>query len=258
MISWLINEDELEKYRQLNLPLLVSLPDTGLISHIAGGHIISELKLKYIGYVDAEWIPPFIAFVNGKSFPPIRIYADNKIMVYFSEIPLDNIVWRFIALSIYELYERIRPSMILGGIGLPYMKRQEITDRNMLRVFIGGHNIESIPSKGVKEYVTSVKSFTGGLYGVYATIIQAFSKKKIPIIIHVIDSFPYFPDIDASIIYLLHLSRMLNITIDITALEEKASQIKLLARSMMKQIQTQMSSQQPSPTGTKPMSSIYM
>ena len=258
LIYWVLDDSSIEKIRASNLPLLISHPDTGLISHIAGSHLISNLNLKYIGYVDAEWAPPFVTFINGEIFSPLRIYANEKIIIFFSEVPLENNVWRLVALSIHEIYERLRPSLILGGIGLPYIKREEITDRNKLRVFIGGHHIKYIKSNIINEYLKSVNPFTGGVFGLYATIIQLFSKMKVPILIHIIDSFPYFPDIDASIIYLQHLSKMLDFKVDIKPLEEKSSQIKLMTRSMMKQLQSQLLTKQGiASTGSKSITSIY-
>ncbi len=260
MIKWVVDDDKLDEIRNKHLPLLISFPDTGLISHIAGSHIISNLKLDYVGYIDAEWAPPFVSFINGNPLPPMRIYCGNDICVFYSEIPLDSSIWHLVARELYLMYDRLRPSLALGGVGLPYVKRETIVDRRMLRVFVGGLNLEYVKNhEKIKRYLSSVKMFTGGLYGIYATILQVFSRTKLPVIIHIIDSFPYFPDVDAAIVYLEHLKEMIDLKIDIKPLEEKASEIKILARSLSRQVQDQhMSRESAVVTGSRTISSIYM
>lgn len=61
-----------------NSLLLVAFPTVGLISSIAGQHIIQSLKLKEVGAILSEKFMPTTVVHNGHPSPPVRIYAGKK------------------------------------------------------------------------------------------------------------------------------------------------------------------------------------
>lgn len=62
-----------------NSLLLVAFPTVGLISSIAGHHIVQSLKLEEIGAIISDKFMPTTVIQNGKPLPPVRIYAGKKI-----------------------------------------------------------------------------------------------------------------------------------------------------------------------------------
>jgi uncharacterized protein len=62
-----------------NSMLIVAFPTVGLISSIAGHHIVQQLKLKEIGAIVSSQFTPTTVIHNGFPSPPVRIYAGKKI-----------------------------------------------------------------------------------------------------------------------------------------------------------------------------------
>lgn len=62
-----------------NSLLVVAFPTIGLISSIAGHHIVQSLKLKEIGAVVSPHFMPITVIHEGHPSPPVRIYAGKKI-----------------------------------------------------------------------------------------------------------------------------------------------------------------------------------
>ena len=61
-----------------NCLLVVAFPTVGLISSIAGYHIVKSLKLKEIGAILSNSFSPTTVIQSGKPLPPVRIYAGKK------------------------------------------------------------------------------------------------------------------------------------------------------------------------------------
>jgi len=56
-----------------NALMLHGLPDVGLVGLIATSHIISQLKMEEIAYVDSELLPPVVVLHEGLPYAPLRI-----------------------------------------------------------------------------------------------------------------------------------------------------------------------------------------
>ena len=61
-----------------NCLLVVAFPTVGLISSIAGYHIVKTLKLKEIGVIISDQFSPTTVIHDGKPSAPVRIYAGKK------------------------------------------------------------------------------------------------------------------------------------------------------------------------------------
>jgi uncharacterized protein len=69
---------ELKKMDLSNCMLVVAFPTVGLISSIAGHHIVESLKLKEIGAIISNKFMPTTIIHNKYPSPPVRIYAGKK------------------------------------------------------------------------------------------------------------------------------------------------------------------------------------
>lgn len=61
-----------------NCLMVVAFPTVGLISSIAGYHIVKTLKLKEIGVIISDQFSPTTVIHDGKPSAPVRIYAGKK------------------------------------------------------------------------------------------------------------------------------------------------------------------------------------
>ena len=61
-----------------NCLMVVAFPTVGLVSSIAGYHIVKTLKLKEIGVIISDQFSPTTVVHDGKPSAPVRIYAGKK------------------------------------------------------------------------------------------------------------------------------------------------------------------------------------
>ena len=79
------------------LDLILGIPDVGLVGTIAVTHLIDELGLKELGYLDSALFPPLTVVHEHVPKSPVRIYGDKKIIVLVSEMPIaPTIIYPFI------------------------------------------------------------------------------------------------------------------------------------------------------------------
>jgi uncharacterized protein len=69
---------EQKKMNLSNCMLVVAFPTVGLISSIAGHHIVKSLKLNEIGAIVSNSFMPTTVIQNRHPSPPVRIYAGKK------------------------------------------------------------------------------------------------------------------------------------------------------------------------------------
>jgi uncharacterized protein len=69
---------EIKEMDLSNCMLTVAFPTVGLISSIAGHHIVESLKLKEIGAIISNNFMPTTVIKNKHPSPPVRIYAGKK------------------------------------------------------------------------------------------------------------------------------------------------------------------------------------
>ena len=70
---------ETEERGLKNSMLIVAFPTVGLISSIAGHHILQSVEMKEIGGIISNKFMPTTVIRNGHPSPPVRIYAGEKI-----------------------------------------------------------------------------------------------------------------------------------------------------------------------------------
>ena len=59
--------------------MIFGFPDVGLVGVIASSHLISELNLAEVAYLDSKLLPPLIVLHEGLPHSPIRIL---EIMIF--------------------------------------------------------------------------------------------------------------------------------------------------------------------------------
>lgn len=75
------NDIQIIEHKKMDLSncmLAVSFPTVGLVSSIAGHHIVDSLKLKEIGAIVSNQFMPTTVIHNKYPSPPVRIYAGKK------------------------------------------------------------------------------------------------------------------------------------------------------------------------------------
>ena len=108
------------------LPALIAVPDVGLVSLLSAINIVNQLHLQVVGYVDAKWLPSVVSIFEGDPLPPVRLYSNEKLLVFISEIPIEPENWFSLSELISSIYDDLKSSFILGATGISNPKRYSL------------------------------------------------------------------------------------------------------------------------------------
>lgn len=108
---------------KLKNPILIEgFPGVGMVGTIAAMHMVKELNMELVGYIDSERFPPFCAIHEGEPLPPARIYQSKKhnLIVILSEfvIPLSSVNELTNDIISWGEEKRVSTIFSLGGIGI--------------------------------------------------------------------------------------------------------------------------------------------
>jgi uncharacterized protein len=215
--------------------LVFGFPDVGLVGVIAASHLVEELKLKEVAYVDSTLLPPLVVLHEGLPHSSIRIFGDDDLLLVVSEapVPADVIYPIMDALIEWGRSKNIKMMIALGGI--PIQERQ---DAKELKVFAAASSPEAlkIPEDKQIEILTE-----GYLVGPQAIMLQRAANSRIPAITLLAQCFYNYPDPEAAAEVLKELGRITGIKVNFEKLLEKGEEIRLRARDVMKRTQGEMS-----------------
>ncbi len=216
----------------LNKPsaMILALPDAGLVGVIAASYMVNKIGFDEIGGVDSPYIQPVMIIHRGIPRLPIRIFAGDRVMVIYTEIPLPlDISTKFVSAVID--YARLRGVDLLIGItGLPIHNRIDVEDLSTYFISPFEEMKKIFSESGIKMLENGVLS------GPYAIFIKEIFRKRVFGALLMSESFLEFPDPEAAAKVLLSLGRILNIQIDVNKLLEQAEIIKMRAREHMRNL----------------------
>lgn len=215
--------------------LIFGFPDVGLVGLIAGSHLVDELGLKEVAYVDSTLLPPLVVLHEGLPHSSIRIFAGQDILLAISEVPIpaDMIYPIMDALIDWGKAKNIKMMISLGGI--PIQDRQDATE---LKSFAAASSPEAL--KMAKESGVEVL-MEGYMVGPQAVVLQRASKYGSPALALLAQCFYNYPDPEAAAEVLKSLTRVTSVKVDVAKLLEKGEEIRLRARDVMKRTQQEMS-----------------
>ena len=149
------------------------------------------------------------------------------ILTSFVELPL--ILLRSIVSEVLDWITKYKPSLMLsiGGIGDP--RRIDLE-----KIGVVGITIDQKIRELIKE-VPDVNILNEGvLSGPKAIVIREANKRRLPFLILLSQAFPNYPDPGAAAAVIDVINRLLKLEIDVKPLLEKADEIKVSLRELMK------------------------
>nr|MDO8133590.1 proteasome assembly chaperone family protein [Candidatus Njordarchaeum guaymaensis] len=222
----IVEETQAPKTNQF---VVIGLPDTGLVGIIAAGHLIEFLKMKEIGYIDSDHFPPIVVLHNGQVKNPLRIYSGDGITLVVSEVPMPPRLVNEFGKAIVEWVQQKNAKLILTLGGIPVPNRVNIETPEVFAVGIGEKAGDIIKKAGVKPLEE------GMMAGPYASILWQCKKRNVPIVSLLAQSFAEYPDPGAAAAVLETLSKVIDKKIEVKDLAEKAEEIRVKTRDLMKQ-----------------------
>jgi len=214
--------------------MLHGLPDVGLVGLIATSHIISQLKLTEIAYVDSDLLPPVVVLHEGLPHAPFRIFGNIELIATISEmaIPAAAIQPIMRALVDWGQSKKMRTMISIGGMPTP--ERQDIIEPKVFGAASTMSLLNTLSAKGV-EILRE-----GYMVGPYALIMRYCAERNLPAIALLAQSYYNYPDPEAAAVAIKELSKITELKIDVSKLLEKGEEIRLKARDVMKRTQREL------------------
>jgi uncharacterized protein len=206
--------------------IINGLPDVGLVGLLAASHIISFLKLREVGAIESDLLPPVIVLHGGVPKAPMRIFAGNGLVVIISETVIPSSVTRPLANTLVEWAGRNASRLMLSLGGMAVANRQDI---DVPRVFA------ALSSKSVESQLNGAAEVLeeGYIVGAYGLLLRNCAQASIPAITLLTQSYYNYPDPEAAAAALTAVNKILSLKVDASDLMKRGEEIRLRSKDMM-------------------------
>ncbi|MGA9387556.1 MAG: proteasome assembly chaperone family protein [Candidatus Bathyarchaeia archaeon] len=215
--------------------MLFGFPDVGLVGVIAASHLIEELNLAEVAYVDSTLLPPLIVLHEGLPHSTIRIFGNHNILLTVSETPVaaDAIYPVIDALINWGKGKKVK--MMVSLSGMPIQDRQDAKELKVFAAASSPEMLKMVQDKGIEALME------GYVVGPQAIMLMRCAQMGLPATTLLAQCFLNYPDPEAAAEVLKSLAKVTGIKVDIAKLLEKGEEIRLKARDVMKRTQEEMS-----------------
>jgi len=211
-----------------NALMLHGLPDVGLVGLIATSHIISELKMDEIAYVDSELLPPVVVLHKGLPYAPLRIFGNRDVIASLAEAAIPAKAVQPIMRRLVDWGQAKKVKLMVSIGGMPVQDRQDIESVKVYGAASNPTLLNSLSGKGIEV-------LQGGfMVGPYALIMRYCAERNIPAIALLAQSFYNYPDPEAAAATIKEFSKITGLQINVSKLVEGGEEIRLRARDVMK------------------------
>jgi uncharacterized protein len=213
--------------------LINGLPDVGLVGLVAASHVVSSLKMQEVGSVESDLFPPMIVLHDGLPKSPIRIFANESLVVILAETAIPASLTRSLADAIVNWAASRNVEMVVSIGGMAVQNRQDL---DVPKVFA------ALSDKSLQKRLGEAAEVLeeGYIVGAYALILRKCAEINLPAITLLTQSFYNYPDPEAAAAALNALNKILGLKVDVSDLLQKGEEIRLKARDVMKRTQAEM------------------
>lgn len=220
-----------------NAIMIIGFPDVGLVGVIAASHLIEELNMTEIAYIDSELLPPLVVLHDGLPHSSVRIFANGNLLLALSETPIPGEIIYPIVNALVEWGKKKNVKMMISLSGMPAQDRQEMQE---LKVFAAASTpdvLKTIEGKTV-EILRE-----GYMVGPQAIMLQRTSNSGLPAMALMAQCFLNYPDPEAAAAVLKEFEAITGIKVNVQKLLEKGEEIRLKVRDIMKRTQQELQRQ---------------
>jgi len=215
--------------------MLFGFPDVGLVGVIAASHLIEELGLAEIAYLDSKLMPPLIVLHEGLPHSSIRVFGNDKIMLAVSETPISTEIIYQVMDMLIEWGRSKKVKLMVSLSGMPIEDRQDAKELKVFAAASSPETLKTVQDRGIEALME------GYMVGPQAIMLMRASQIGIPAITLMSQCFLNYPDPESAAEVLKGLATMTGIKVDIAKLLEKGEEIRLKARDVMQRTQQEMS-----------------
>lgn len=218
--------------------VIVGFPDVGLVGSITAHHIVETLKMEEVGYVDAEFPPPVMVIHESEPKVPMRIYGMGELAVILADIPVTPTLLYPLAKTLVGWAKSHNASLVIGVSGIAVPNRMNI---DQPAVFGIGTTKEARETLTKMEIALFGEGFVAGTYALLMKECMRVGQNNITLLA---ESHYEFPDPGAAASAINVLNRLLHLQMDAKPLIEKAEEIRIRSRDLMRDTQQQMGAMQ--------------
>ncbi len=206
--------------------IINGLPDVGLVGLLAASHIISSLKLREVGAIESDLLPPMIVLHDGLPKAPMRIFAGNGLVVIISETVIPGSLIRPLANLLVEWAAQNSARMMLSLGGMAVGNRQDI---DLPKVFA------ALSAKSVEPQLNGAADVLeeGYIVGAYGLLLRNCAHASIPAITLLAQSHYNYPDPEAAAVTITAVNKILGLKVDASELLKRGEEIRLRSKDMM-------------------------
>ncbi len=217
---------------KIDSPIIIEgFPDVGLVGTIASLHLIDQLGLNEIAHIESPIFPPVMVLHKGILTEPVRIFGNQNILLVTSEIALPPSAIYDLANKLADWFKEKNAKLVISLTGIPVQDRMEIDTPIVFGVGNSKDALNIIKKNGIETMEE------GFIAGIYALLLKECSRRNIPAIAILAQSFLNYPDPGAAASAISSLNKILNMNVDVKPLLERADEIRVKARDLMKQTQ---------------------
>ncbi len=202
------------------------LPDVGLVGLLAASHIISQLKLREVGAIESDLLPPMIVLHGGLPKAPIRIFADNSMVVVISETTIPMPLIRPLANGLVDWAKNKGAKLMLSLGGMAVANRQDIEAPKVFAA-LSDKELES-KLRGSAEVLEE-----GYIVGAYGLILRKCAEISVRAITLLTQSYYKYPDPVAAAAALSAVNKILDLNVDVSDLLKRGEEIRLRSKDLM-------------------------
>jgi uncharacterized protein len=206
--------------------LINGLPDVGLVGLLAASHIISYLKLREIGAIESDLLPPMIVLHGGLPKAPMRIFSGSGLLVLISETVIPGSLIRPLANTLvrWASDQSIKLMLSLGGMAVT--NRQDVESPKVFAA-LSAKSLEG-QLNGSAEILEE-----GYIVGAYGLLLRKCAQLSIPAITLLTQSHYNYPDPEAAAAALTAVNKILGLKVDTSDLLKRGEEIRLRSKDMM-------------------------
>ncbi len=210
-----------------NAKVIVGIPDAGLVGLISASHLIESLSMEEAVSFDSDAFPPIVVLHDGAPKSPMRAYSKGDLVVVISEIAIQLSSIRDVVRDLVGWMGAMGSSLSISLSGAPVPNRVDI---DVPRVYGISVNVKDdlLAKMGVDRLQEAM------LVGPYAAILEACRRTGAPNLTLLAQSHLQYPDPGAAAEALKAASTVLGRRIDVQPLMEKAEEIRVKLRDLMR------------------------
>ena len=222
-----------------NPNVIIGLPDVGLVGLIATMHMIEMLEMKRVGYIESKLFPPVIVLHDGEIQSPIKIYRKDNNIAIVSEIPIPSNAIYELSDALLEHVKKWDPNVVILLHGIPVPNRLNLEKVQSYAIGTNDKTKELIKDGEINAMDTGV------VVGLKAVFLWDSLKQNVPTIALGAESFLEYPDPGAASSVVKALNQLLKLDLDVEALLNKAEELRVRMRDLMRRTQETMRGTQP-------------